>query len=448
MPFSDWLDGGSPIRVGPHFWGKLILSLAALLAVFHFVGLAQSNNSLVLVEAREYSGMDPAMWQGLYAARDGKVYTGLCTEPGEAHFYLYDPAADSNRVIADLAEFLNEKGKGIRTTSKIHNHPVEDSQGNIYFVPMNNGAGPKNIDYTSWQGGHWIKYDPKTDKLEDLGLVDQGVGCYPLAIDSKRNYLFGIGYTSYLYRFDINKRITKNLGRVSDWDICRDIACDDDGNVYGCFPISRIWKYDAADQKVYDLTIQVPFDPAIYPTELRNPQIDRAAIWRAVEWDSQDQAVYGITCGSGSILFKYEPRVGPQGKVTALARMCDSKFLQPEGRKDIPYSPLAFAIDRTNRKIYFVPSARGYDINEYEETFGSAEDHHLLMYDLKTNVRTDLGILRVSDGRRVYGSEAATCAPDGTLYICAQAETKTPEFATGRIAGKPVALHLLIYKPR
>jgi len=137
---------------------------------------------------------------------------------------MYDPITDKNILLCDMAEFLDERGKGIRSTGKIHNKPVEDNEGNIYFVSMSNGSGPNTFDYTSWRGGHWMKYDPKANKMEDMGLVDQGIGCYPLAIDKKRGYLFGIGFTGYFYRFDLKTHITRNFGRVSNWDICRDIS--------------------------------------------------------------------------------------------------------------------------------------------------------------------------------------------------------------------------------
>ena len=110
---------------------------------------AQNRHDVCLVETREYPGKDNAMWDALYAARNGIVYTGLITEGGSAHFYTYLPSHDENSLIADIAEFLGERGKGIRTSGKIHNKPVEDDEGNIYFVPMNNGAGPRTIDYTS-----------------------------------------------------------------------------------------------------------------------------------------------------------------------------------------------------------------------------------------------------------------------------------------------------------
>jgi hypothetical protein len=407
---------------------------------------AQNNHVVCIVDTREYPGKDYAMWDALYAAKNGFVYTGLITEGGSAHFYAYIPAHDENILIADIAEFLGERGKGIRTSGKIHNKPVEDNDGKIYFVSMNNGAGPRNIDYTSWTGGHWMKYNPTTGTLENLGLVDEGIGCYPLTIDPQRKYLFGVGFTGYFYRFDLEKGITKNFGRVTNWDICRDIFCDDEGNVFGCFPIGRIWKYDALKEKVVDLSVRVPYDLTIYPTQLTNPMIDRSYDWRAVEWDPADKVAYGVTCGSGSLLFRFDPHQEKEGTITPLVKMCDTRFLETD-RKDIPYSTLAFALDSKNKIVYFVPSARVYSTDEYAETFGSGQPHHLIMYDIKTGKRIDLGEMKTRDGLRVFGCEAASVAPDGTVYICGQVELTYMAKATGRIGNIPVSLQLIIYKP-
>jgi hypothetical protein len=415
--------------------------------IMHLKISAQVEEKICVVDVREYPGKDANMWGSMYVASDGKVYTGLCTEGGSSHFYQYDPYRDVHRNLCDMAEFLNERGKGIRPSSKIHTRPVEDNDGNIYFMTMNNGAGPTNIDYTSFIGGHWIKYDPKADKLEDLGLVDESDGCYGLTIDKERKLLFGTSYTSYLYRFDIEKRVSTCLGRVDNWDICRQIVCDDEGNVYGSFPVARMWKYDAKKEKVYDLSLTIPYAPAVFPTQLNNPMIDRSTIWRSVVWDPVYKVIYGVTCGSGSILFRYDPHDGSEGKITELAKLCDSKFLNPPNRQDIPYSPLTLCIDSKNQKIYFVPSARRYDIERYVETLGSGERHHLILYDLKTNKRVDVGTLQTTDGRWVYGCEATSCGPNGIVYICGQVEAKDPNKATRYIGKVPVALHLLIYKP-
>lgn len=419
--------------------------MAGSMAIVVYAALCLGQTGACLVEVRPYPVRDRAMWDGLYAARDGRVYSGLIAEGESAHFFVYDPAKDRNELLFDMAEFLRERGRGIRTSGKIHNKPVEDDQGNIYFVPLNNGSGPRTIDFTSWQGGHWLRYDPRSRRLENMGLVDEGTGIYPLAIDTRRRRLFGIGFTGYLYRFDLDTRTTKNLGRVSNWDVCRDIFCDDEGNVFGSFPVGRVWKYDARTEQVLDLSIRMPYDPTIWPTQLGNPMIDRSCDWRAVEWDPIGKVAYGVTCGSGSILFRYDPHAGPEGRFTPLGRICDSRFLQGD-RKDIPYSPLSLAVDCRRGKVYFVPSARAFSVAGYAETFGSNEVHHLIEYDIARSQRIDRGPMQTADGRRVFGCEAASVAPDGTLYLCAQVEIRDKSEATGRAGGLPVALGLVIVR--
>jgi hypothetical protein len=70
------------------------------------------------------------------------------------------------------------------------------------------------------------------------------------------------------------------------------------------------------------------------------------------------------------------------------------------------------------------------------------------MYDLKTNKRVDLGAMQTADGRKVFGCEAASVAPDGTIYLCGQAEVKDKIDATQMIGNIPTAMHLIVYKPQ
>ena len=148
-------------RIFYHFLNAQLILLLAFSFVFYDSAVAKSKTKICLVESVEYPGKDPTMWDGLYAASDGKVYSALITEGGSAHIYLYDPATGVNRLLSDVANFLGERGEGIRPSSKIHCEPVEDDEGNIYVVTLNNGSGPRSIDFTSWRGGHWLKYDPK-----------------------------------------------------------------------------------------------------------------------------------------------------------------------------------------------------------------------------------------------------------------------------------------------
>ena len=430
-------------------YSKFIFLTILLSLTFITTSKIQAQEKICVVEARDFPGKDPVMWGGLYAAKSGKVYIGLCTEGESAHFYQYDPATDSMRCLADMAEFMQERGKGIRASGKIHNAPLEDNEGNIYFTTMCDGSGPRNIDFTSWRGAQWIRYNPETDKMEMLGLIDDGVGLYCTTIDRTHNVIFGLGFTGYLYRFDIEKRITENLGRVANWDVCRSIVTDNLGNAYGSFPTARIWKYDAQKEMLSDLSLRMPYDPTVFPVQLKNPMLDRTADWRCVLWDSVENVIYGVTCGSGSILFRFDPHDSSEGKITALGKLCSPQFLN-SGTKDIPYSTLAMAIGK-DRKVYFIPSNRHFDYGAVFETFGTEAKKptaSLIVYNLKTDRREDPGILQTTDGRHVFGCEAATCSPDGTIYFCGAVEENDPKKATGRIVGKyPSSLKLLIYKP-
>jgi len=419
--------------------------------------LAQVEEKYAYVDWRDFPGnrKENSMYSALYPASDGKLYIGLCTHAGASQFYQYDPVTDNMRHIADVPRFLGERGKGIRTAGKVHTKLVEDRQGRIYFGTMCEDSGPTEIDPYSWQGPHWIRYDPKTDKLEDLGLINRLWGIYGLAIDRQRNYLFATAWNGHVYRLDIDRKITRDLGRVDDWDVLRFIVADEEGNVYGCYPPNaRIWKYDAKTERIYDLSVSIPRDPAVFPRKMTNPMLERKAIWRVVEWDPVGKVIYGVS-GGNSILFRYDPKDGPEGKVTTLGKLCSEYFYHSD-RKDVPYSTLAFTIGK-DRKIYYAPAGMAFDFTVKVEAATLAADlggvsrsphSELITYDLETHKRQYLGILRTTDNRSVFGCGAAACGPDGTIYLCGAVETKDVKNAAGTVLDKyPFKMSLIIYKP-
>jgi hypothetical protein len=428
-----------------------------LSGVCGYKSFAQAEEKYAYVEARDFPGgrKESSMYSGISTASDGKVYICLCVHGGPSQFYQYDPAADSIRHIADIPEFLGEKGKGTRTTCKLHTKPVEDSNGRIYFGTMCEDGGPVNIEPSSWQGHHWIRYDPKTDKLEDLGLDSRVWGTYGLVIDRRRNYLFATDWSGHIFRFDIERRVTRDLGRVDNWDVLRSIAIDEEGNVYGCYPPgAKIWKYDAKTERIYDLSVSIPYDAAIFPRMMTNPMLERKAIWRVVEWDPVEKVIYGVT-GGDSVLFRYDPKDGPEGKVTVLEKLCCEYFYHT-GHKNVPYSTLAFTIGR-DRKIYYAPVGVAFDFMQnlgavdLAENFGAirmSPGSELITYDLRTGKREYPGILKTKDGRNVFGCGGATCGPDGTIYFCGAVEAKDEKEKAGLAMEKyPFKMSLLIYKP-
>ena len=435
-----------------------ILTLTLLLYCQSFGAGLQDKK--VVLRSIDFPGnhKEDGYWAALHAGADGKVYIGLNTEGGgHAHFYIYDPAKDEIRHRADMAEFLGGYGKGIRTHAKIHSKFCEDKEGNIYFATGNMGAGPDEVDPMSWEGGHWCKYDPKTDKLEDLGLVVPYRGIYGMAIDKDRNMLFGVCYGGHLLVHNISTGQTTDKGRVnlSGRTAARTLVCDDQGNVYGTFAPDRIFKYDSANGRVIDLGIRLPSDATIYP---RTTHLIKRYM-RAGVWDDVNKKIYGVEGGT-SILFEFDPKVGKEGQIRALERLLPYQHSEKVRRSH--YATLSFTIG-LDRKVYYMPigSMESNDCNKGRNFFRWVGQAYLITYDLGTGQKEILGRVFVKDGTRVIGwlngppSGGAATGTDGTIYFCGFVRERNPELIStylgfeywGQVTNMPARLRLLIYKP-
>lgn len=387
---------------------------------------------------------ESGMWSALYAAKNGLVYIGAQAHGAEAHLYQYDPKTRAIRYLADMSELAGEKAKGVRIQAKIHTRFVEDKDGLIYFGTGNQGSGPWNIDPRSWEGGHWWVYDPKADQVMDLGLVAPGNSdLYGLAYDSVRHRLYGTAYNNHFYVFDIKSRVTTDAGRVSNWDVCRTIETDDEGNCYGSFGRHYIFKYDAASGRLLDLPVRLPHDPFQWPRDLDRPKLDRKDIWRVVQWSQRDRVVYGIE-GGANYLFSFDPRKGSSGQVRELAQLTAPQLA---GRHDLGYATLSMTIGKDNL-IYYAPSSAAFDYSGSEGSGGEIAAY-LVTFDPATGERRDYGRLVDEErGLRVLGTNAAACGPDGTVYLFGAVEERDESKAVGKVRGEvPFTLRLIIINP-
>ena len=436
----------------------------AAAGLFCAAGLTAGEAQFVTVQARRFtggSGKEDSMWSALYAAKSGKLYIGLCTHAEASHFFEYDPQTDGMTHVADMTAFKGERGRGIRTTGKIHVRMSEDEQGRVYFGDFCEDTGPECVDPASYRGPNWWRYDPNKKQLEDLGRINRQWGLLGCVFEPKYRRVYGLGEDGHLYMLDVESSVTTDLGRVDDWDICRTIFADDAGNVYGSYPIGRIWKYDPKQDRIFDLRgTRVPLDTRATPRTMSNPLIDRKVYWRVIEWDPVDRAAYGIVVGD-SMLFKFDPYAGPEGTVTPLVRMCAERYLNADPSL-IPVSTLALTIT-PDRKIYYAPvvsvafdyAGVSWDVAD-ERKFTAhitgkdvPPETVLVAYDLATKQRKELGLMRTQDGRRVFGlGGACTGKKDGKLYFVGAIEEKDPARVANRIDNKwPFSMGLLCYAP-
>ncbi len=223
------------------------------------------------------SEREDSMWSALYAAKSGKLYIGLCTHAEAAHFYEFDPQAQSMRHVADLTDFKGERGKGIRTTGKIHVRMSEDEQGRIYFGDFCEDTGPECVDPASYRGPHWFRYDPAARQLENLGQINRQWGLLGFVLEPKYQRLYGLAEDGHLYTFDLKTRVPLDpratprtmsnplidrkvySGPERHWrSVPRALHVAPGGRVYTSGEDGRIVYYDPAAKKLVRTDMQMP----------------------------------------------------------------------------------------------------------------------------------------------------------------------------------------------
>lgn len=404
---------------------------------------------------------EESMWSALYGAKSGKIYIGLCTHAEAAHFYEFDPETETMRHIVDLTELHGERGEGINTNGKIHVRMGEDKDGNIYFGSLNEDTGPECIDPSSYLGAFWYRYNPKEDKVEVLGRISRHYGLLGMVMDPLYMRLYGLAEDGHLYMHDIEGSFTRDLGKVDDWDICRTIFADDEGNVYGSFPVAQVWKYDVKRDEVIDFpTIRLEYDNRVLPRTMSKPMIDRKVIWRVIEWDENEKVAYGII-GGNSMLFRYDVHDGPEGKIDYLTPLTAPQYWDETNVRQIPFATLTLTI--AGDKIYFAPTASGsfdyignsWDVKD-EENFQAklAGDFYppvsyLICYDKNTGLRESKGLMVTKEGKLCFGlGGACTGKKDGRIYFVGAIQEDDLEKEVGKVGRRwPFSMGLVAYDP-
>lgn len=447
-------------------WLGFMVGLSAVLMAFpadaQQINFEQEEKAVV--EHFRFAGnhREESMWSALYGAKSGKVYIGLCTHAEAAHFYEFDPETKNMRHLCDLTELHNERGEGINTNGKIHVRMGEDEHGNIYFGGLNEDTGPEAIDPSSYLGAFWYRYNPTLDKVEVLGKISRHFGLLGMVYEPVYKRLYGLAEDGHLYMYDIALRSTRDLGKVDDWDICRTIFADDEGNVYGSFPVAQIWKYDPVKDEVIDFpNIRLQYDMRVPPRTMSKPMIDRKVIWRVIEWDPVDKVAYGIV-GGNSMLFKYDVHKGEEGEIEYIIPLSAPQYWDEGNPRNIPFATLALAISK-DRKIWYAPTASGsfdyignsWDVKDEEKFQAKMAGgyfppvSYLISYDIEAGRRESHGLMLTKEGNLVFGlGGACVGAKDGKIYFVGAIEEKDPAFEVGKVSRRwPFSMGLVAYDP-
>jgi len=423
------------------FPAALCLLLSALLTA------QPAPKRSVRLEHRVFPGLHlmDGNWAALLAASDGKVYAGLAHHGAGGHFVYYDSKTGRMHDVGDLNDLCGESHLRRGPQSKIHARFGEGKDGRIYFGTHGgwwwNYARFATKD--GYPGAHWMSFDPKSGRVEDFGIGAPFEGINTGAYDPLFNRIYGMTHPrGHFVYYDVATRRAVDMGRVNNWEsICRTLAIDDEGNVYGSFSLGGIFKYDPRSNTLRDLSIHVPVRQK--GISLGRDYNKSETGFRTMVWDPKTRQFYGID-ESATILFSFNPRAGDDGEVRRLGQLAIPEMA---ASREVPYATLSLALGH-DRKLYYGASGREFD---YAGSAGLASAH-LLTYDLNTSKIEDLGAMVLEDGRRVLGTNAADTGSDGVIYFIGAIEVRPdpgkPVEAAGRIGDAYFRLALLIHKPR
>ncbi|MFC2077052.1 two-component regulator propeller domain-containing protein [candidate division KSB1 bacterium] len=378
--------------------GKRVFSIG-LLVVLCSPPVMAAETLPVSIKTFPGGHKEDGVWSALEAARDGKIYMGLCSHGGSGQFYVYNPADGAIDHIATIQDIVNEL-PGREPQGKLHSQMLEDNQGRIWFGTdmsypyfMAKWDGPR-----AYPGGHMMVYDPANKLLSDLGILFPKAALRVMEMDREREKIYGIAYpTGQFYTYDMKTGRAAAKGRVSNWDtVSRAIVLDDDGNVYGSYEPYRIFKYDRVADKLVDLPVTIPHQDG---SRSIKPSDARETIWRKPVWHPGERVIYAMDRGS-STLFRFNPR---SNVIEDLGRLAVDGY---DGNRAALLTTLTLVLD--DQGILYYVALDG----------SPQRPCHLIAYDTKTGHKRDLGAMIDNNaGLNAIDLQAADIGTDGAIYF-------------------------------
>ena len=380
-------------------------------------------------------------YNGMGAASDGRIYYVLCSETYEvgAKMYAYDPTADAIRFLGDLTEACGEAGLKAIPQGKSHVNFVE-SGGKLYFathvgyysiIDGMEKIGIPPAGYRPYPGGHFLSYELKSGKFEELGLAPKGEGILTMNMDTRRGRLYGITWPSgyFIYR-DLAKPDVKNLGMFAQQGengkgatyrtLCRSLAVNpEEGSAYFSTGDGAILRYRYDTDSVAEVPeedLKKDYFGLYDPTSPGHMGYN----WRQTAWHAPDKSIYGVHGNSG-YLFRYEPaanRVEVLDRITSLPSQRSGMFDQ------FSYGYLGFTLGPDGETIHYLTGGpvyqdgkrvKGKDSTAMGESKG-VENLHLITYDIPRRRYRDQGPIFLENGDRPAYVNSIAVGKDGTVY--------------------------------
>lgn len=380
-------------------------------------------------------------YNAISTASDGKIYYVLSTESVDigGQMFSFDPASIKIERLGDLTEASGEKGLHAIPQGKSH-VSFQEANGKLYFAThvgyytIKDGMETMGVPppgYKPYPGGHFLSFDLKSHRFENLAIAPDGEGIITMNMDKSRGRLYGITWpTGYFIRYDLAKKDLRNLGPIANkgengkgatfQTICRSLAVDPrDGSVYFTNSPGQIFRYgydsDSLSPVAGDNLVKDYFG-TYDPTSPGHMGYN----WRQTAWSDSEHAIYGVHGNSG-YLFRFDPvseRVDVLDRITSEPSRRSGMFDQ------FSYGYLGFTLGPDGHTLHYLTGGPVYQngkrvaglSNTAKGEAKGIEDLHLVTYDIATSRNVDNGAIFLENGDRPAYVNSIAVGKDGTVY--------------------------------
>ncbi len=401
------------------------------------------------------SGFEAAhdSYNGVSCASDGRIYYVLCTDRPDlgAQMFSYDPAADKITRLGDLTEACGEKGLNAVCQGKSHVNFIE-AGGKLYFAThigyYTPGAGGRDVmgvpppGMKPYPGGHFLSYDMKTGKFEDLAINPNRDGIISMTMDTGRGRLYGLTWpTGHFLRYDLAKRELRDLGPIPGQSadapiyraLCRALIVDpQDGSVYFTTVDGLILRYVYARDALETVQGEDMKKDYFGLYDADKPG-HMGYNWRQVVWYPPERMIYGVHGNSG-YLFRFDPRAP---RIEVLERLTSMPSRRSGMYDQFSFGYLGFTLGPDGHTLYYLTGGPIYIngkrvVGKAATAKGEAkglENLHLVTYHIPSARYTDHGPVFFEDGGIPTYVNTIAVGKDGAVYAVARVP------AGGRVRG-------------
>jgi hypothetical protein len=370
---------------------------------------------------------------GMGLHSNGKIYFALCSHiPGKsAGFFSFDPNAEKINYLFSLAAKLPA------AHGKIHTPILEGLGGKMYFgshFAYPYGKPTAEVDY---EGGHLLAYNPTGGEVTDFGIAHANEGILTMAFDvpCENAYLLTVP-SGYLIKFNVASKAYRMIGKIpSNGSICRTIAVDKRGTVYGSYESNGLFIYNP---KKDELLLRDKFFPDEQvqkwgATSRGGVNKIGRKLWRCVNYDHERDILYGIY-SSSSRCFVLDCQ-------TLRLEMHGPMVPGSYARAEEVYPTLSLVSNEES--LFYIPADGMFDYCRSEKITNKS---HLMTLNKTSSKIRDLG--EIADGNRRVLGVAGAVRKGRELFLIGATDAdgrdpKTLEEELFMLQGKPFDLSFI-----